>query len=173
MKTSFVLSVLLSLGMFMKAQNFSLSAKSGDRELDASLNDINMRAKADLSLFKTSLSAEFSVGEPKIEKMLAARVSPADIFMVFQVAILTKKEPDLVLNTFNANNSKGWGVIAKEMGIKPGSAEFHALKGKAKSKKDKKIGGSNGKTTIKANGKEKGNGNGAGKGNSKGKGKKK
>jgi hypothetical protein len=27
-----------------------------------------------------------------------------------------------------ANKGKGWGVIAKNLGIKPGSAEFHALK---------------------------------------------
>ena len=27
------------------------------------------------------------------------------------------------------NRGQGWGVIAQRMGIKPGSAEFHALKG--------------------------------------------
>ena len=172
MKTTFILSALLSFGMFMNAQNFSLSARSGDNELDASLNNINANAKADLSFFKKSLSAEFSIGEPRIEKMLAARISPADIFMVFQIAIITKKEPDLVLNTFNSNNSKGWGVIAKEMGIKPGSAEFHALKGKAKNKKgksEKKVSNSTSKTINQATGNEQQKGNSGGNGKSKGK----
>jgi hypothetical protein len=155
MKTSFFLSVFLSLGLFMHAQNFSLNAKSGDVELDASLDDINIKAKTDITLFKKDLSIEFNIGEPKIDKMLNAQMSPADIFMVCQVADLTKKEPDVVVTSYNANKDKGWGVIAKEMGIKPGSPEFHALKGKAKHKKEKKDKG------------EKGNGNGHGKGKGK------
>lgn len=159
MKVFFILLALLSMAMFVNAQNFSLSAKSGDIELDASLNDINVRAKADLTLFKKELSVEFNIGEPKIEKMLAIQISPADIFMVCQVALLTKKEPDFVLTSFTTNKSKGWGVIAKEMGIKPGSAEFHALKGKAKNKKEKK------NKEEKGNKGEKGNGNGKGKKN--------
>ena len=35
---------------------------------------------------------------------------------------------DQVFKIYNANKGKGWGVIAKELGIKPGSPEFHALK---------------------------------------------
>jgi hypothetical protein len=146
--------VLISLGLttFLNAQNFSLSAKSGDSELDVSLNDMNVKAKADLSVFKKDLSLEFNYGEEKIDKMLQAQLSPADVYMTLQVADLVKKEPEVVLNSYQKNKDKGWGAIAKEMGIKPGSAEFHALKGKAKNKKEKK---------------EKG-----GKGNGKGKGKK-
>jgi hypothetical protein len=30
--------------------------------------------------------------------------------------------------TYQASKGKGWGVIAKELGIKPGSPAFHALK---------------------------------------------
>lgn len=155
MKYLFI-SALLSSAMFLNAQNFSLSAKSGDVELDASLNDINIKAKADLTLFKKDLSIEFNIGEPKIEKMLTAQLSPADVFMVCQVADLTKKEPEVVVTSFNSNKDKGWGAIAKEMGIKPGSAEFHALKGKAKNKKEKHN-----------NGNANGNGNGKGKGKGK------
>jgi hypothetical protein len=128
---------LLTTASFFKAQNFSLSAKSGDTELDASLNEINLKAKTDLPVFKKDLSVEFNIGEPKITKMLEAQMSPADVFMTLQVADLTKKEPEVVAESFKKNKDKGWGVIAKEMGIKPGSAEFHALKGKAKNKKSK------------------------------------
>ncbi len=155
MKKNLITALCLVLVSFFNAQNFSISAKSGDVELDASLNDINIKAKGDLKLFKQDLAVEFSIGEPKIDKMIVdLNMSPADTYMVLQVANLTKKEPDAVLNSFTANKDKGWGAIAKEMGIKPGSAEFHALKGKAKGKKDK--GG-------KGNGKEN-HGNGKGKG---------
>ena len=42
-----------------------------------------------------------------------------------------KEKPEIasfVKNTYQAHKGKGWGVIAKELGIKPGSREFHALK---------------------------------------------
>lgn len=157
MKKSLLLTLFFGTALSINAQNFALSAKSGDVELDASLNEINLKAKSDLNAFKKDLSLEFSIGEPKIEKMLEQQLSPADTYMTLQVADLVKKDPDVVLASYTKNKDKGWGAIAKEMGIKPGSAEFHALKGKAKNKKDK---------TKKGKG-------GEGKGNGKGKGKKK
>jgi hypothetical protein len=141
----------------INAQNFSVSAKTGDNELDVSLSNINTNAKADINLFKKDLSIEFNIGEPKIDKMLEIQMSPADIFMTLQVADIVKKDPDVVCESYKKNKDKGWGLIAKELGVKPGSPEFHALKGKAKNKKEKKNG----------------NGNGQGKGNGKGKGKNK
>jgi hypothetical protein len=49
------------------------------------------------------------------------------------------------LRDYDKNNGHGWGVIAKRMGIKPGSSEFQALKGR--------VSNSNGK--YKAKGKYK------------------
>ena len=36
--------------------------------------------------------------------------------------------PEHVVDQYRKNKGQGWGVIAKSLGIKPGSAEFHALK---------------------------------------------
>ena len=33
-----------------------------------------------------------------------------------------------LIKEYQANKGKGWGVIAQRMGLKPGFAEFHALK---------------------------------------------
>jgi hypothetical protein len=33
-----------------------------------------------------------------------------------------------VLREYKSSKGKGWGVIAKSLGIKPGSKEFHELK---------------------------------------------
>ena len=150
-----LLYISVCASTIINAQNFSLSAKSGDDELDVSLSNINATAKADINIFKKDISVEFNIGEPKIDKMLEIQMSPADIFMTLQVADMVKKDPDVVCESYKKNKDKGWGVIAKELGVKPGSPEFHALKGKAKNKK------------------EKGNKNGNGKGNGKGKGKNK
>ena len=48
--------------------------------------------------------------------------------MVFQLGQMSRRPPETVLQTYQAHKGKGWGVIAKELGIKPGSREFHALK---------------------------------------------
>jgi len=157
MKKKLIAIMLITFSVMLShAQNFSLQAKSGDVELDASLDEINIKAKTDITLFKKDLSLEFNIGEPKIDKLIVdMKMSPADAYMTLQIADMTKKEPDAVAKSYTVNKDKGWGLIAKEMGIKPGSPEFHALKGKAKGKKDK---GNSG-----------GQGNGNGKGNGKGK----
>jgi hypothetical protein len=33
-----------------------------------------------------------------------------------------------VLEKYEAGKGRGWGALAKSLGIKPGSSEFHALK---------------------------------------------
>ena len=48
--------------------------------------------------------------------------------MIFQLGQMSGKQPDRVMAVYTPNKKKGWGAIAKELGIKPGSAEFHALK---------------------------------------------
>ena len=42
--------------------------------------------------------------------------------------ILSHRSWDEVLREYKENNGTGWGVIAKNLGIKPGSREFHELK---------------------------------------------
>ena len=98
----------------------------------ADLNDfihrVNEQAKTDIKNFNTKLSAQFGVPIPKVDEILRAVAAPADAFMVLQLGKMTGKQPDMVVKTYQANRDKGWGVIAKELGIKPGSPEFHALK---------------------------------------------
>jgi len=98
----------------------------------ADINDfirrVNEQAKADIKGFNAKLSTQFGIPLPKVNEILKAVASPADAFMVLQLGLMTKKQPETVVQAYQANRDKGWGVIAKELGIKPGSPEFHALK---------------------------------------------
>jgi hypothetical protein len=147
-----ILFSLLLLQMTGNAQ-LSFTAKSGDAALDANLDKLNMNAKLDLPLFKNDINIDFGIPLPKIDNLLSF-MQPADVFMTAQIANLTGKDPDVVATSYKKNKDKGWGVIAKEMGIKPGSPEFHALKGKANDKGNKGK-GSSGKGNGKGNGKGK------------------
>ena len=98
----------------------------------ADLNDflrrVNEQAKADISSFNVKLSAQFGIPDPRVDEILRVVAAPADAFMVLQLGQMSNKQPEAVVQTYQANRDKGWGVIAKELGIKPGSPEFHALK---------------------------------------------
>jgi len=97
-------------------------------DLDDFLRRVNEQAKADISSFNVKLSAQFGIPVPRVDEILRVVAAPADAFMVLQLGLMSNKQPEAVVQTYQANRDKGWGVIAKELGIKPGSPEFHALK---------------------------------------------
>jgi len=97
-------------------------------DLDDFLRRVNEQAKADISSFNVKLSAQFGIPVPRVDEILKVVAAPADAFMVLQLGQMSNKQPEAVVQTYQANRDKGWGVIAKELGIKPGSPEFHALK---------------------------------------------
>jgi len=53
---------------------------------------------------------------------------PADAYMVFRMGELSHQPVERVVDEYKEDRGKGWGVMAKRLGIKPGSKEFHALK---------------------------------------------
>ncbi len=96
--------------------------------LDRFLNSVNIQARADLSGFHATVNTQFGVPVPQVEAVLARVATPADALMVFQLGQMAHRPPETVVQTYQAHKGKWWGVIAKELGIKPGSREFHALK---------------------------------------------
>jgi hypothetical protein len=111
-------------------------ASAGD--LEDFVKNLSLEAKADSSGFNSRLRSEFEVSGAKVDMVLGNVSNPADAYMVLRVGEVAGKTPEAVLDAYKANKGKGWGVIAKKLGIKPGSAEFHALKEKGKSKKKSK-----------------------------------
>ncbi|GAM09292.1 hypothetical protein OR1_01567 [Geobacter sp. OR-1] len=96
--------------------------------LDDFLSNLNIQARTDLNGFSARVSAQFGVPELQVRTVINTVKEPADAFMVFQLGKMTRQPPETVERVYQANRGKGWGVIAKELGIKPGSREFHALK---------------------------------------------
>lgn len=96
--------------------------------LDDFIRRVNAEAKEDINRFATKLGSQFGLPVPRIDDIMKKVPSPADAFMVLQLGHMSNKPPDTVLPVYHANRDRGWGAIAKELGIKPGSREFHALK---------------------------------------------
>jgi hypothetical protein len=122
----------------MKAQNITLSllvvlaivlsatvVAAGDFDWT---KDFNIRAEAGPDGFKAQLSTRFKIGNAQVEVVLGNVDSPADAYLVFRLGEMSSKSVDYVLNKYKTSKNKGWGVLAKSLGIKPGSKEFKALK---------------------------------------------
>ncbi|MCJ7499502.1 hypothetical protein MUP29_04535 [bacterium] len=107
--------------------------------------DFNIKAEADRDGFRAQLSTRFKIGNAEVKVVLGNVDSPADAYMVFRLGEMSSKPVDFVLSKYRTEKNKGWGVLAKSLGIKPGSKDFHALKAGSdiyantnKSKGDKK-----------------------------------
>jgi len=96
--------------------------------LDAFLTSVNVEARADLSKYSIKLSTQFGVPVSKVNTVVQSVREPADAFMVLQLGQFSGKSPETVLRAYGVSKGGGWGKIAKRLGIRPGSAEFHALK---------------------------------------------
>lgn len=134
MKTIVSTLLLLLTVNFSQAQ---IAFRTGDKGFDAELNVMNTEAKRDLSKFKEEAAKEFNLSKEKIQALLDKKMEPAEIVLSGRLSKITLKPIEVVVTSYENNKDKGWGAIAKDLGIKPGSAEFHALKGKSKGKKDK------------------------------------
>lgn len=96
--------------------------------LEDFLSRLNIEARADLPGFSAKISTQFGVPVPRVQAVIQSVQQPADAFMVFQLGQMSAQKPDTVLSVYKTSKKKGWGAMAKELGIKPGSPEFHALK---------------------------------------------
>lgn len=130
----------------------SVSAHAG---LDIFLSDLNAQARADIKSFGTRLSVQFGVPIPQIQSIMKTVELPGDAFMCLELSRMTDTQLDEVVSTYKRNKRKGWGAIAKELGIKPGSSEFKALK-----RGQFKLAGEPDKKTDKGKNKGKGKGKG-------------
>lgn len=150
--------ILLFLFIFSSVQLFAqITFRTGDSGLDAELTIMNKDANNDLKTFKSTLVSDTKLSLDKIDGFLKI-MEPAEVWLASKIATITNVSVDKVVKSYEVNKDKGWGAIAKDMGIKPGSAEFHELKNMTKNKNSKSAG--------------KGNSHSNGKGNSGGKGKK-
>jgi hypothetical protein len=92
------------------------------------MKDFSIKAEADSSGFKARLSTRFKIGNTEINAILSNVDNSADAYMVLRLGEMSGQPAEEVIKRYKSDKGKGWGVLAKSLGIKPGSQEFHALK---------------------------------------------
>lgn len=92
------------------------------------MEDFNIKAEVDPSGFKAKLSTRFNIGGVKINTVLSSVDNSVDAYMVLRLGEMSDQPTEDVIKKYKSGKGKGWGSLAKSLGIKPGSKEFKALK---------------------------------------------
>lgn len=120
------------------------------------MRDFNIKAEADPSGFRARLEARFQVGDVRIKTVLGNTEKPADAYMCLRLGEMSHQPVEHVIEKYKAGKGKGWGALARSLGIKPGSKDFHALK----QGHDLHDGKGRGNDKVKSKGKSAGKGKG-------------
>ncbi len=152
------------LGLMFSISVIGQTYNTGDKTFDTNLKSITVEANKDLVTFKANVVTTYGTTLEKVNSLFTVGMTAGDVVISFEIIKLTKRPISEVITVYKSSKSKGWGAMAKELGIKPGSAEFHALKdstGKNKAKVSKgKSSSTPAKKETPASTKSKGNGNG-------------
>jgi len=105
------------------------SGNSGDRKLDGTLEKITLEAGDDHDGFLDQLGASLNLPEPELRQARDRYgLATNDLYMAAALAKASGRPVLNVAEDYRKDPGKGWGVMAKDMGIKPGSREFQHMK---------------------------------------------
>ena len=132
MKTkSAVLAFALGLALtgVANAQVISYSPRTGDIWVDTQLGGFNDYGRGNRDYFVDDVVNNFGAPRYLVNDLLTTRKwSPGDVYYACALAYQAHRPCGDVAKAYESNRGQGWGVVAMRMGIKPGSAEFHAMK---------------------------------------------
>ena len=145
-KLSILLLCVLLFTIFnsnTSGQELTTAYNTGDADMDTHLSEINESASSDYEAFKDKLSENSEITDEEIDRYInEENMEPADIYYASVLSSASDRPISEVVGMYK--EKKGWGAVAQELGIKPGSEEFHELKantmkksGKDKGKKNK------------------------------------
>ena len=113
------------------AQDFNINwnPRSGDVWVDSQLDDVNRYGSHYREPFVDEMVRYYGAPRDLVTELLVTRRwAPGDVYYACAIAQTLGRPCRYVVDQWDRNHGKGWGVVAKELGIKPGSAEFHRLK---------------------------------------------
>lgn len=129
---------LVALAALMAAFTGSLAAqdsridwdpRSGDAWVDDQLADINRYGSRYREPFVDEMVRYYGAPRALVNELLVSRRwAPGDVYYACAIAQSLGRPCRYVADEWGRNHDKGWGAVATELGIKPGSAEFHRLK---------------------------------------------
>lgn len=113
------------------AQDFAIgwNPRSGDVWVDAWLGDMNRYGTRYRDPFIDEMVRYHGAPRDLVTDLLVARRwAPGDVYYACTIAQVIGRPCRYVADEWERDHGQGWGAVARRLGIKPGSAEFHRLK---------------------------------------------
>ncbi len=134
-KTMITLALAASLAFAASAQaqtvSLNYSPRTGDVWLDTRLGEINTYGRSDPDYFYDDMYSSYGVPRDYVRELYTdRRWAPGDIYYACALAQMLDRPCREIVSDYDRHPGQGWGALAKRMGIKPGSEQFHALKGR-------------------------------------------
>jgi hypothetical protein len=108
---------------------FGFNPRTGDTWVDTQLRDMNDYGYRYREPFIDEMVRYHGAPRDLVRDLLVnKRWAPGDVYYACSIASITGRPCRSVVEEWERDHGKGWGVMAQRMGIKPGSAEFHRLK---------------------------------------------
>ncbi len=135
---SLVLGLSFCAGASASSIAIGYNPHTGDVWLDAQLGQVNGYGRDDGDYFIDDIVISFGAPRYLVRELYYDRHwAPGDIYYACAIAYQVRRPCTEVVHVYEKDRGQGWGVIAQRMGIKPGSAQFHALKGQVGKSNDK------------------------------------
>lgn len=127
MKRLFAILALMSLVGALGAQ--TLAFPVGDPALEAMLKELGPLARNDAPKFYAEIEARLGLAKGELARLSARyRLQPEEAYLAAYLAKHQNQTLARIMERLGKAQGKAWGALALEMGIKPGSPEFQALK---------------------------------------------
>ncbi|NLF23368.1 MAG: hypothetical protein GX590_09440 [Lentisphaerae bacterium] len=129
-----ILALALGIGLASAAtaaaaQTVGYNVRTGDVWVDARLGEINNYGRRYRDPFIDEMHGYYGAPRPLLVDLLDRRGwAPGDVYYACAIAHALGVPCLDVVHEYDRNPGQGWGAVAQRMGIKPGSAAFHALK---------------------------------------------
>jgi hypothetical protein len=123
------LGFAMATAMPAHAQTVGYNIRTGDVWVDTRLGEINDYGRRYRDPFVSEMTGYYGAPRSLVLELLDRRGwAPADVYFACAIARALGIPCLDVVHRYDRNPGIGWGNLAKQMGIKPGSREFHALK---------------------------------------------
>lgn len=132
-------ALLLALSVLLTARPaladdyaFGFNPRSGDAWIDAQLGDVNVFARGNLDGYVDEVVVSTGAPRDYVQEMVVDRGwAPGDVYYACLIARQLGRPCAYVVDAYEREmrgRGRGWGALAQDHGIRPGSEAFHALK---------------------------------------------
>lgn len=109
--------------------SFGWNPRSGDVWVDTWLGDMNRYGTRYRDPFVDEMVRYYGAPRDLVDELLTQRRwAPGDVYFACAIASTLGRPCRYVADIWERDHAQGWGVVAQNLGIKPGSPEFHRLK---------------------------------------------